>query len=123
VSEEQLHPYDDPYAAQIVRIRDLLDEGVPVMVIHNEFATRKELVITPRTAMAEFGNTYGLGGENYWHLSWSYTGSMWVPASGRADYSYIAEKLDIYKWIDDAKSIEAFIKSLAERTVVRAKEV
>ena len=121
--ESSLRPYEDPYPGQLRRIRDLLDAGVPVMVEHNEFATRKELVITPYAAMSKFGTTYGLGDEQWWYLSWTNTGSMWVPASGRADYSYIAEKLNIRKWIADAKSIEAFIRSLASRTVVRAREV
>lgn len=123
MAETSLQPYDDPYPGQIMRIRDLLDAGVAVMVVHNEFATRKELVITPHEAMAEFGTTNGLGGETYWHLSWTNTGSMWVPANGDAHASYIAEKLDIRKWWKDAQSIAAFIKSLATRQVVRAKEV
>lgn len=122
-SEHALVPYDDPYPGQLRRIRDLLDAGVPVVVEHNEFATRKELVITPYAAMTKFGATYGLGGESWWHLSWTNTGSMWVPASGRAGAAYIAEKLAIRKWQLDAESIAAFIKSLATGAVVRAKEV
>ena len=126
-SEASLRPYDDPYPGQIRRIHDLLLAGVPVAVEHEEFATRKELVITPASAMARFGGW--VANREGWHLSWTYTGSMWIPLdtvydglTTSIDASYVAEKLSIRKWWLDAQSIVAFIKSIATCSVVKAKE-
>ena len=120
MSESSLRPYDDPYPGQVKRIHDLLVSGVPVAVEHEEFATRKELVITPTSAMAKFGGW--VSNRLGWHVSWTYTGSMWIPTGGNFDASYIAEKLAIRKWPADAESIAAFLKSIVTGEVVRAQE-
>lgn len=127
MGESSLRPYDDPYPGQIKRIHDLLLSGVPVAVEHNEFATRKELIVVPASAMARFGGW--VGNREGWHLSWSYTGSMWIPIdtvydtlNTSIDAGYVAEKLAIRKWMLDAESIVAFVKSIVTGTVVKAKE-
>lgn len=122
MTEESLRPYDDPYPGQLRRIRELLDTGVSVLVEHNEFGTRKELVLAPKSGMTAFGKAYGLGQHEWYLLSWVGQGSMWVPLNGGADAGYIAEKLDIAKWRLDAQSIAAFTKSLGHRGVFRARE-
>lgn len=131
MSDAGLVPYEYPYSAQLQRIRRLLDDAVPVLVVHNEFATRKELVITPESSMAGGFGRPALSSGVWWHLSWTNTGSMWVPAPQRfqfesdfiIDASYVAEKMDIRKWPDDARSIAAMLRTLTTGIVVKAEEV
>ena len=120
MTEHSLNPYADPYPGQLTRIRKALDLGVTVYVEHNEFATRKQLVLAPLSGMTQFESPH-LGDHEWYLLSWVNTGSMWVPLNDGVDAAYVAEKLNIRRWWMDAESIAAFTESLARRSVVEAR--
>ena len=112
-----LRPEKPDYPKALRHIRESLDAGLTVFAVHNEFVTRKELLLSPKAGWIKYGQPYGTSGEGWLHVVWMEHGSCWASMTNWMDWmdwTYIAQKMAITKWPGDAKSIAALVQNIAQ---------